>query len=168
MLIKIIGVGKIKERFYREAIAEYQKRMTAYNKVEIVEVADEKAPETLSEKEIDQVKTAEGERILSKIKDDAFVVTLEINGKALDSIKFAKLIQDEMLDGFGRDMVFVIGGSNGLGANVLKRSNYRISFGKMTYPHQLMRVILMEQIYRAYRIINKEPYPKSFLFLILD
>lgn len=160
MLIKIIGVGKIKEKFYREAIAEYQKRMTAYNKVEIVEVADEKAPETLSEKEIDQVKNDEGERILAKIKDDAFVVTLEINGKALDSIKFAKLIQDEMLDGFGRDMVFVIGGSNGLGANVLKRSNYRISFGKMTYPHQLMRVILMEQIYRAYRIINKEPYHK--------
>ena len=160
MLIKIIGVGKIKEKFYREAIAEYQKRMTAYNKIEIVEVADEKAPESLSEKEIDQVKTAEGERILSKIKDDAFVVTLEINGKALDSIKFAKLIQDEMLDGFGRDMVFVIGGSNGLGENILKRSNYRISFGKMTYPHQLMRVILMEQIYRAYRIINKEPYHK--------
>ena len=160
MLIKIIGVGKIKEKFYKEAIAEYQKRMTAYNKVEIVEVADEKAPETLSEKEIDQVKTAEGERILAKIKDDAFVVTLEINGKALDSMKFAKLIQDEMLDGFGRDMVFVIGGSNGLGANVLKRSNYRISFGKMTYPYQLMRVILMEQIYRAYRIINKEPYHK--------
>ena len=160
MLIKIIGVGKIKEKFYREAIAEYQKRMSSYNKVEIVEVADEKAPETLSEKEIDQVKTAEGERILGKIKDDAFLVTLEINGKALDSIKFAKLIQDEMLDGFGRDLVFVIGGSNGLGSNVLKRSNYRISFGKMTYPHQLMRVILMEQIYRAYRIINKEPYHK--------
>lgn len=160
MLIKIIGVGKIKEKFYREAIAEYQKRMSSYNKVEIVEVADEKAPETLSEKEVDQVKNAEGERILSKIKDDAFVVTLEINGKALDSIKFAKLIQDEMLDGFGRDMVFVIGGSNGLGDNVLARSNYRISFGKMTYPHQLMRVILMEQIYRAYRIINREPYHK--------
>ena len=87
-------------------------------------------------------------------------MTLEISGKALDSIKFAKLIQDEMLDGFGRDMVFVIGGSNGLGENILKRSNYRISFGKMTYPHQLMRVILMEQIYRAYRIINKEPYHK--------
>lgn len=160
MLIKIIGVGKIKEKFYREAIAEYQKRMSSYNKVEIVEVADEKAPETLSEKEIDQVKNAEGERILGKIKDDAFLVTLEINGKALDSIKFAKLIQDEMLDGFGRDMVFVIGGSNGLGDNVLARSNYRISFGKMTYPHQLMRVILMEQIYRAYRIINREPYHK--------
>lgn len=160
MLIKIIGVGKIKEKFYREAIAEYQKRMSSYNKVEIVEVADEKAPETLSEKEVDQVKNAEGERILGKIKDNAFLVTLEINGKALDSIKFAKLIQDEMLDGFGRDMVFVIGGSNGLGDNVLARSNYRISFGKMTYPHQLMRVILMEQIYRAYRIINREPYHK--------
>lgn len=160
MLIKIIGVGKIKEKFYKEAISEYEKRMTAYNKVEIVEVNDEKAPETLSEKEIDQVKTAEGERILAKIKEDSFVVTLEIAGKALDSVKFAKLIQDEMLDGFGRDLVFVIGGSNGLGDNVLKRSNYRLSFGKMTYPHQLMRVILMEQIYRAYRIINKEPYHK--------
>lgn len=160
MLIKLVTVGKIKEKFYKDALAEYQKRMTAYNKVEIIEVADEKAPETLSDKEVDQVKLAEGERILSKIKDDSFVVTLEINGKALDSIKFAGLIKDEMLDGFGRDMVFVIGGSNGLGDNVLARSNYRISFGKMTYPHQLMRVILMEQIYRAYRIINKEPYHK--------
>ena len=160
MLIKLVTVGKIKEKFYKDALAEYQKRMTAYNKVEIIEVADEKAPETLSDKEVDQVKLAEGERILSKIKDDSFVVTLEINGKALDSIKFARLIQDEMLGGFGRDMVFVIGGSNGLGENILKRSNYRISFGKMTYPHQLMRVILMEQIYRAYRIINKEPYHK--------
>lgn len=160
MLIKIIGVGKIKEKFYKDAISEYEKRMTAYNKVEIIEVNDEKAPENLSDKEIDQVKLVEGERILSKIKDDSFVVTLEIAGKALDSVKFAQLIQDEMLDGFGRDMVFVIGGSNGLGSNVLKRSNYRLSFGKMTYPHQLMRVILMEQIYRAYRIINKEPYHK--------
>lgn len=160
MLIKIVAVGKIKEKFYKDAIGEYEKRMKAYNKVEIVEVADEKAPETLSDKEIEIVKESEGERILSKIKEDSFVVTLEINGKALDSIKFAKLIQDEMLDGFGRDLVFVIGGSNGLGANVLKRSNYRLSFGKMTYPHQLMRVILMEQIYRAYRIINKEPYHK--------
>ena len=160
MLIKIIAVGKIKEKFYREALGEYEKRMKAYNKVEIVEVADEKAPESLSDKEVEMVKDAEGERILSKIKDDSFVVTLEINGKNLDSIKFAGLIQDEMLDGFGRDLVFVIGGSNGLGLKVLKRSNYRLSFGKMTYPHQLMRVILMEQIYRAYRIINKEPYHK--------
>ena len=134
--------------------------MKAYNKVEIVEVADEKAPETLSDKEIEMVKDSEGERILSKIKDDSFVVTLEIKGKDLDSIGFAKLIQEEMLDGFGRDLVFVIGGSNGLGENVLKRSNYRLSFGKMTYPHQLMRVILLEQIYRAHRIISGEPYHK--------
>lgn len=160
MLIKIVAVGKIKEKFYKDAIGEYEKRMKAYNKVEIVEVADEKAPETLSDKEIEMVKDSEGERILSKIKDESFVVTLEIKGKDLDSIKFAKLIQNEMLDGFGRDLVFVIGGSNGLGKKVLKRSNYRLSFGKMTYPHQLMRVILMEQIYRAYRIINKEPYHK--------
>ena len=160
MLIKVVAVGKIKEKFYKDAIAEYEKRMKAYNKVEIVEVADEKAPETLSDKEIEMVKDSEGERILSKIKDDSFVVTLEIKGKDLDSIGFAKLIQKEMLDGFGRDLVLVIGGSNGLGENVLKRSNYKISFGKMTYPHQLMRVILMEQIYRAYRIINKEPYHK--------
>ena len=160
MLIKIVAVGKIKEKFYKDALAEYEKRMKSYNKVEIVEVADEKAPETLSSKEVDQLKTAEGEKILAKIKDDSFVVTLEIKGKVLDSIQFARLIQDEMLDGFGRDLVFVIGGSNGLGENVLKRSNYKLSFGKMTYPHQLMRVILMEQIYRAYRIINKEPYHK--------
>ena len=160
MLIKLVTVGKIKEKFYKDALAEYEKRMKSYNKVEIVEVTDEKAPETLSSKEIDQVKTAEGERILAKIKDDSFVVTLEIKGKPLDSIQFARLIQDEMLDGFGRDLVFVIGGSSGLGENVLKRSNYKLSFGKMTYPHQLMRVILMEQIYRAYRIINKEPYHK--------
>ncbi|WP_296112440.1 23S rRNA (pseudouridine(1915)-N(3))-methyltransferase RlmH [uncultured Anaerococcus sp.] len=160
MLIKLVTVGKIKEKFYKEAIAEYAKRMKSYNKVEIIEVADEKAPETLSRKEVAMVKDAEGERILGKIKDDSFVITLEIGGRALDSISFARLIQEEMLDGFGRDLVFVVGGSNGLGDNVLKRSNYRLSFGKMTYPHQLMRVILMEQVYRAYRIINKEPYHK--------
>nr|WP_072537998.1 23S rRNA (pseudouridine(1915)-N(3))-methyltransferase RlmH [Anaerococcus mediterraneensis] len=160
MIIKILAVGKIKEDFYRAAIGEYTKRMKAYNKLEIIEVADEKAPETLSEIEIKTIKETEGDRLLSKIKDDAFVVSLEIDGKSLDSIGFAKMIQGEMLDGFGRDLVFVIGGSNGLGANIQKRSNLQISFGKMTYPHQLMRVILIEQIYRAYRIINKEPYHK--------
>lgn len=134
MLIKLVTIGKIKEKFYKDALAEYEKRMKSYNKVEIVEVTDEKAPETLSSKEVDQIKTAEGERILAKIKDDSFVVTLEIKGKSLDSIQFARLIQDEMLDGFGRDLVFVIGGSNGLGENVLRRSNYKLSFGKMTYP----------------------------------
>lgn len=160
MLIKIVAVGKIKEKFYRQALDEYLKRMTVYNKLEIVEVPDQKAAENLSDKEIDLIKEKEGEKILAKIKEDSFVITLEIGGKALDSIEFAKLIQKEKIEGGGRDLVLVIGGSNGLGRNVLKRSNYRLSFGKMTYPHQLMRVILMEQIYRAYRIINKEPYHK--------
>ena len=160
MLIKIIAVGKIKEKFYQDALAEYLKRMKAYNKVEIVEVPDEKAPENLSEKEINQIKNKEGEKILAKIKEDSYVITLEIGGKALDSIAFAKLIQKEKIQGAGRDLVLVIGGSNGLGENILKRSNNRISFGKMTYPHQLMRVILMEQIYRAHRIISGEPYHK--------
>ena len=160
MLIKIVAVGKIKERFYQDALAEYLKRMKAYNKVEIVEVPDEKAPENLSEKEINQIKNKEGEKILAKIKEDSYVITLEIQGKALDSIEFARLIQKEKIEGAGRDLVFVIGGSNGLGTNILKRSNKRISFGKMTYPHQLVRVILLEQIYRAHRIISGEPYHK--------
>ena len=160
MLIKIVAVGKIKERFYQDALAEYLKRMKAYNKVEIVEVPDEKAPDKLSDKEVDQIKDKEGEKILAKIKEDSYVITLEIQGKALDSIEFARLIQKEKIEGAGRDLVFVIGGSNGLGTNILKRSNKRISFGKMTYPHQLVRVILLEQIYRAHRIISGEPYHK--------
>lgn len=160
MLIKIVAVGKIKEKFYRQAIDEYLKRMTAYNKVEIVEVPDGKAPDKLSDKEIDLIKEKEGEKILAKIKEDSYVITLEIEGKALDSVEFARLIQKEKIEGAGRDIVMVIGGSNGLGSNILKRSNYRISFGKMTYPHQLMRVILLEQIYRAHRIISGEPYHK--------
>lgn len=160
MLIKIVAVGKIKEKFYRQALDEYLKRMTVYNKLEIVEVPDQKAAENLSDKEIDLIKEKEGEKILAKIKEDSFVITLEIGGKALDSIEFAKLIQKEKIEGGGRDLVLVIGGSNGLGRNVLKRSNYRLSFGKMTYPHQLMRVILLEQIYRAHRIISGEPYHK--------
>lgn len=160
MNIKIVCVGKIKEKFYRQAIDEYLKRFTAFSKVEIVEVNDEKAPEALSDKELSEVKAKEGERILAKIKDDALVITLEIGGSQMDSLDFADLIKDEMVNGFGRDLVFVIGGSNGLGENVLKRSDKPLSFGKMTYPHQLMRVILTEQIYRAFMIINNRTYHK--------
>lgn len=160
MDIKIIAVGKIKEKFYKEAIDEYLKRMQAYNKVEIIEVADEMAAETLSEKELEQVKEKEGERILGKISKEDYVVSLEILGKQMDSIEFAKFIENEMAEGFGRNLVFIIGGSNGLAKEVSQRSNKKLSFGKMTYPHQLMRVILTEQIYRAYRIINGHPYHK--------
>ncbi|MDD7045434.1 MAG: 23S rRNA (pseudouridine(1915)-N(3))-methyltransferase RlmH [Peptoniphilaceae bacterium] len=160
MNIKIICVGKIKEKFYKQAIEEYLKRLTVFSKVEIVEVNDEKAPEALSDKELCDVKEKEGERILSKIKDDALVIILEIGGREMDSLDFADLIKDEMVNGFGRDLVFVIGGSNGLGENVLKRCDKSLSFGKMTYPHQLMRVILTEQIYRAFMIINNRTYHK--------
>lgn len=160
MDIKIIAVGKIKEKFYKDAIDEYLKRMQAYNKVEIIEVADEMAAETLSEKELEQVKEKEGERILGKISKEDYVVSLEILGKQMDSIEFAKFIENEMAEGFGRNLVFIIGGSNGLAKEVSQRSNKKLSFGKMTYPHQLMRVILTEQIYRAYRIINGHPYHK--------
>ena len=160
MDIKIIAVGKIKEKFYKDAIDEYLKRMQAYNKLEIIEVADEMAAETLSEKELEQVKEREGERILGKISKEDYVVSLEILGKQIDSIEFAKFIENEMAEGFGRNLVFVIGGSNGLAKEVSQRSNKKLSFGKMTYPHQLMRVILTEQIYRAYRIINGHPYHK--------
>ena len=160
MDIKIIAVGKIKEKFYKDAIDEYLKRMQAYNKLEIIEVADEMAAETLSEKELEQVKEKEGERILGKISKEDYVVSLEILGKQIDSIEFAKFIENEMAEGFGRNLVFIIGGSNGLAKEVSQRSNKKLSFGKMTYPHQLMRVILTEQIYRAYRIINGHPYHK--------
>lgn len=160
MDIKIIAVGKIKEKFYKEAIDEYLKRMQAYNKLEIIEVADEMAAETLSEKELEQVKEKEGERILGKISKEDYVVSLEILGKQMDSIEFAKFIENEMAEGFGRNLVFIIGGSNGLAKEVSQRFNKKLSFGKMTYPHQLMRVILTEQIYRAYRIINGHPYHK--------
>lgn len=160
MDIKIIAVGKIKEKFYKQAINEYLKRMQAYNKIEIVEVADEQAPENLSAKEIDQVKEKEGDRILSKIQDSDYVVTLEILGKQKDSLEFADFIENEMQEGFGRNLVFVIGGSNGLAKKVSQRSNYKLSFSKMTFPHQLMRVVLIEQIYRGFRIINGHPYHK--------
>lgn len=160
MDIKIIAVGKIKEKFYKEAIDEYLKRMQAYNKIEIIEVNDEQAPENLSEKEIEQVKEKEGERILGKIGDSDYVVSLEILGKQMDSVGFANFIENEMQEGFGRNLVFVIGGSNGLSKEISKRSNYKLSFSKMTFPHQLMRVILLEQIYRGFRIINGHPYHK--------
>lgn len=160
MKIKIIGVGKIKEKFFRASIDEYLKRMSPYNDVEIIEVNDEPAAENLSQKEVEKVKEIEGDRILAKISDDDYLVSLEILGKQMASEEFAKFIQNEMLGGFGRNLVFVIGGSNGLSKAVSQRANYKLSFSKMTFPHQLMRVILLEQIYRAFRIINNHPYHK--------
>lgn len=159
MSIKIIAVGKLKEKYLKSGIDEYLKRMKSYSKVEIVEVPDEQAPENLSDKDLEIVKTKEGERILSKIKKEDFVINLEIGGKLLSSEELAELIEKSQLD--GRDsIVFIIGGSNGLSKEVIQRGDFSLSFSKMTFPHQLMRLILIEQVYRGYRIINNHPYHK--------
>ena len=159
MKITVLTVGKIKEKFYTAAIDEYSKRLSRYCKLNIIQVADEKTIENSTEKEIDIIKAKEGERILKNIPYDAFVITLEINGKMLDSEELADKINKLGIMGESH-IVFVIGGSLGLHKDVSKRANFKLSFSKMTFPHQLMRVILLEQIYRSYRIINNEPYHK--------
>ena len=159
MEIKIITVGKLKEKYLKLGIEEYTKRLKRYTKVTLIEVPDEKAPETLSEKEIEQVKEKEGERILSHIQDKDYVFALAILGKNYDSVGFAKQIQQLQVHGKST-LTFVIGGSLGLSDSVMKRANEAISFGAFTYPHQLMKLILVEQIYRSFRINNNEPYHK--------
>ena len=159
MKITVITVGKIKEKYLKDEIAEYTKRLSKYCKLEIVEVADEKTPDNASETVEETIRSKEAERILKYIKDDAFIVTLEINGKQLSSEELADKIDKLGIQGTSH-IIFVIGGSIGLGKEVLVKSNYALSFSKMTFPHQLMRVVLLEQIYRSYRIINGEPYHK--------
>ncbi len=159
MKITIITVGKIKEKYLRDAIAEYVKRLSKYCKLDIIEVQDEKTPDHASEVVEDSIRSKEAERILKYMKEDAFIVTLEIGGKMLSSEELADKIEKLGVQGTSHIM-FIIGGSIGLGKAVLERSNLALSFSKMTFPHQLMRVILLEQIYRSYRIINKEPYHK--------
>ena len=159
MKITILTVGKIKEDFYRKAIAEYSKRLSRYCKLEIIEVTDEKTPDSASAVVEEQIKDKEGERLLKYIREDAYMIALAIEGKMLDSIELSKNI--EQLGIMGKShIIFVIGGSLGLSDRILKRADYKLSFSKMTFPHQLMRVILLEQIYRSYRIICKEPYHK--------
>ena len=159
MNIKIIGVGKVKEKYFKAGITEYAKRMERYAKFEIVEVPDEKAPETLSQAEMDAVMAKEGERILAKIKDREYVYALAIKGKERSSEEFAKEINQLATYGHS-DITFVIGGSLGLSPAVLNRANTQISFGRFTLPHKLMRLVLAEQIYRAFTIINGLPYHK--------
>ena len=159
MKITLITVGMIKEKYLKDAIAEYSKRLSRYCKLEIVEVADEKTPDNASDTVEDDIRDKEGERILKYIKEDAYVITLEIAGKMLTSEEMAEKIEKLGVQGTSH-IIFIIGGSIGLGREILKRSDYALSFSKMTFPHQLMRVILLEQIYRSYRIINHEPYHK--------
>ncbi|PKG46362.1 MULTISPECIES: 23S rRNA (pseudouridine(1915)-N(3))-methyltransferase RlmH [unclassified Planococcus (in: firmicutes)] len=159
MNISIVTVGKLKEKYLKAGIAEYAKRLGAYAKIMEVEVADEKAPEQLSEADMEIVKKKEGERILAKIPQDAYVIALAIDGKMKTSEQLAKDMESLMTYGRSK-VVFVIGGSLGLHDEVLKRADEKLSFSKMTFPHQLMKLILLEQVYRGFRIMKGEPYHK--------
>lgn len=167
MKIDIICVGKIKEKFYRDALDEYKKRLSKYCNLNVIEVQDEKTPDKASAIEEAEIKRKEGEKILKYLgggtgkgsDGKAYVITLEINGKEIDSVELSKKIDSLGVSGVSH-IQFVIGGSLGLADEVIGRADYHLSFSKMTFPHQLMRVILLEQIYRSYRIISGEPYHK--------
>ncbi len=159
MNITITSVGKIKEKFMREAAAEYSKRLSKYCKLSFSEVPGRKAPENLSAKEETKIKDDEGSDILRKIKDTQYVIALDIKGKQLSSEELSHKIDGLALSGKS-DLEFVIGGSLGLSQAVLARADFKLSFSKMTFPHQLMKVILLEQIYRSFRILKNEPYHK--------
>lgn len=159
MLIQLIGVGKLKEKYLVQGIAEYAKRLGPYVKFQMTEVADEKAPETMSEAEVLGVKAREGERILAHVKSDAHVIALAIGGELWSSEELAAHL--DRLGTYGTShVVFVIGGSHGLSDDVLRRAQQKLSFGRMTLPHQLMRLVLVEQIYRVVKINRGEPYHK--------
>ena len=158
-MIRIIACGKIKENWMKEGIQEYTKRLQAYDKIEIVEVKDSEAKETNSDAQNEQVKIEEGERLLKQIKDDEYVMLLDLKGKSLDSITLSKTIENLYTQGKSK-IDFVIGGSLGVSEEVIKRANYRLKLSDCTFPHQLCRVILLEQIYRSFRIIHNEPYHK--------
>ena len=159
MKITVIAVGKIKEKFFEDAIGEYSKRLSRYCKLEILQVPDEKTPDNASETVETQIKEKEGERILSKIPEGAYVIALAIEGKMLDSEELAEKINTLGITGTSQ-IVFIIGGSLGLSRQVLERADYKLSLSRMTFPHQLMRVVLLEQVYRGYRIITGAPYHK--------
>ncbi len=158
MKVTIITVGKIKEKYLIDGIKEYSKRLSTYTKLEIIELNDEKAPENLSEKDIILIKDKEAQKINQKITN-GYIIALNISGNNLSSEEFAqKIIEIQTYN--HSHIIFIIGGSLGLSEEILKKSDYQISFGRNTYPHQLMRLILLEQIYRSFRINNNEPYHK--------
>lgn len=159
MKITILCVGKIKEKYLSSGVAEYIKRLGRYCKIEIIEVQDEKTPDGASEAIEIKIKEKEKERIEKYIKEDAYVIALAIEGKQLDSVELSKKIVNLGISGVSH-IIFLIGGSLGLEDSLLERADYKLSFSKMTFPHQLMRMILLEQIYRSYRIMKGEPYHK--------
>lgn len=159
MRVTVLSVGKVKEKYLRDGIAEYAKRLSRYCKLEQKEVADEKTPDRASDHENEIIKETEGQRLLSQIKDTDYVIALAIDGKMLDSVELSELMETLGVRGES-SIVFVIGGSLGLSDAVLARADYKLSFSRMTFPHQLMKMILLEQVYRGYRIANGEPYHK--------
>lgn len=159
MKITVACVGKIKEKYLREGIAEYAKRLSRYCRLEWYEVADEKTPDGASAAQEERIRDTEGQRLLRGIPDSSYVIALAIEGKMMDSPELAGKISDLANRGISH-IVFVIGGSLGLSGQILRRADFSWSFSKLTFPHQLMRMILLEQIYRGYRIINREPYHK--------
>lgn len=159
MNITIISVGKIKEKYLKSAINEYSKRLSRYCKLKLIEVTDEKAPENLSQTEMDNIKDKEGAGILKNIKEGAYIIALDIKGKMISSEELAKKLDTLGIQGKS-NVVFIIGGSLGLSKNILNRADFKLSFSPMTFPHQLMKVILLEQVYRGFRINRGEPYHK--------
>ncbi|MCC8127533.1 MAG: 23S rRNA (pseudouridine(1915)-N(3))-methyltransferase RlmH [Clostridiales bacterium] len=159
MKITLVAVGKIREKFFSDAVAEYEKRLSRYCKLEIIQVPDEKIPERASQAQENLVKKREGERVLAQIRDSSYVIALAIQGREMDSEGLAEKLAELGLAG-NSDICFVIGGSLGLSDEVMRRSDEALSFSRLTFPHQLMRVILLEQIYRCFKINMGEPYHK--------
>ena len=159
MKIKVVTVGKLKEKYLKDGIAEYSKRISRFAKFEMIELADEKTPDRASESENQKILEIEGQRILSKVGDRDFVIVLAIEGKTFSSEEFSKHLEEASIKGFST-LTFIIGGSLGLAQDVKKRANLYVSFGRLTLPHQLMRLVLVEQIYRAFTIQQGSPYHK--------
>lgn len=159
MKITVVAVGKIKEKYFREAIEEYARRLSRFCRLELIEVADEKTPEGAGAAREEQIREKEGMRILQKLPPGSYVTALAIDGRTMDSVELSGWMERQNVEGISH-MTFVIGGSLGLSAGVLKRADFRLSFSRMTFPHQLMRVILLEQIYRSYMIRSGAPYHK--------
>lgn len=159
MKIKVVTVGKLKEKYLKDGIAEYSKRIARFAKLEMIELADEKTPDKASESENQKILEIEGQRILSKVGDRDFVIVLAIEGKTLSSEEFSKQLEEASIKGFST-LTFIIGGSLGLSSAVKNRANLSVSFGRLTLPHQLMRLVLVEQIYRAFTIQQGSPYHK--------
>ena len=159
MKIKVVTVGKLKEKYLKDGIAEYSKRISRFAKLEMIELADEKTPDKASESENQKILEIEGQRILSKVGDRDFVIVLAIEGKTFSSEEFSKNLEEASIKGFST-LTFIIGGSLGLSSSVKNRANLSVSFGRLTLPHQLMRLVLVEQIYRAFTIQQGSPYHK--------